>query len=122
MISREEIQNLAELSRLKLADEEVADLQKDFDSILEYVGQIEKVGRSDLPKQAGEFEEHKGPTLKSPELRSVLDVPELRNVMREDELRDEDDPMAGKTDAILAQAPKREGNHFVVRKIIDREQ
>jgi aspartyl/glutamyl-tRNA(Asn/Gln) amidotransferase C subunit len=43
MISREEIQNLAELSRLKLTDEEIATLRKDFDSILEYVGQISAV-------------------------------------------------------------------------------
>jgi|SRR3989344_1747194 len=108
MISREEIQNLAQLSRLKLGDEEVAALQKDFDSILEYVGQIQNaVPQGDTSKQDTALEE-------SP-------FGSLLNVMREDKPRTADDPMAGKAEAILAAASKREGDHFVVRKIIDRD-
>ncbi len=111
MISREEIQNLAELSRLKLSDEEISALQKDFDSILDYVGQISAV--------AGE---EQGPTLAQGSSRSDLSLPALVNVMREDVPRVADDALAGKQEAILAQAPKREGDYFVVRKIIERDQ
>ena len=35
--------------------------------------------------------------------------------------READDVLAGKREAILAQAPKREGDYFVVRKIIETE-
>lgn len=115
MISKEEIEHLAELSRLKLDDKEIADLQKDFDAILEYVGKVQ-LGRSDLPK--GENQDR---TLESPERRSDLGFPELRNVMREDEPRAADDLLAGKDGAIRAAAPEREGEYFAVRKIIDRE-
>lgn len=102
MISKEEIQNLAELSRLKLSEEEIAALQKDFDSILAYVGQISRANSGQRTADSKE-------------------IPQLINVMREDEPRVEGDPMAGKQEAILSQAPKRKGDYFVVRKIIDRE-
>ena len=100
MISREEIQNLAELSRLKLSEEEIESLQKDFDSILEYVGQIKGAA-------SGE--------------RRAVGINQPLNIMREDTPRVTDDPLAGKQESVLSQAPKREGDYFVVRKIIDRE-
>lgn len=120
MISREEILKLAELSRLKLSDEEVVSLQKDFDSILEYVGQISAVAsQGDTGAQDTALPpSHKatdGHGEKSPFGSSI-------NIMREDIPRGADDALVGKREAILAQAPKREGDYFVVRKIIDRDQ
>jgi len=100
MISKEEIQKLAELSRLKLSDLEVASLQKDFDSILEYVSQVQSVASDS---------------------EANLARPDLANVMRADEPRSTDDALAGKRESILAAAPKREGDYFVVRKIIERD-
>ena len=84
MISREEINELATLARLKLTEEEAGALQKDISNILEYVGKISA------------FEAGAGETL-----------PELRNVLREDVPRSEDDPLAGKHEALLAALPRR---------------
>jgi aspartyl/glutamyl-tRNA(Asn/Gln) amidotransferase C subunit len=118
MISREEIQNLAELSRLKLSDKEAEDLQKDFDSILEYVGQVQAVAKDD---QGPTFSSYSSPLALQDSSRSDLSLPELINVMRDDVPRAADDILAGKQEAMLAQTPKREGDYVAVRKIIDRE-
>jgi aspartyl-tRNA(Asn)/glutamyl-tRNA(Gln) amidotransferase subunit C len=42
-ISRDDVQHLAQLSSLQLADNEVDDLQKDIDTILEYVHQLSEL-------------------------------------------------------------------------------
>lgn len=97
MISREEIENLANLSRLHITEKEIEELQKDFGAILEYVGQIQDAGDS-----AAEVSPH-------------------RNVMREDIERNTD-LLSGKQEKILASAPKREDNYIVVRKIIERDE
>ncbi|MBP9711046.1 MAG: Asp-tRNA(Asn)/Glu-tRNA(Gln) amidotransferase subunit GatC [Candidatus Pacebacteria bacterium] len=99
MVSKEDIQNLAQLARLELSDEETTSLQKDMSNILEYVGQISAV---------------------SADAQTV--VPENHNVMRADTPRAEGDPMAGKRDAVLAALPKREGDYNVVRKIIQKDE
>lgn len=96
MISKEEIQHLAQLARLQVSEEETAALQQDISNILDYVGQV--TAASDV----------------------ALERPEVRNVLRADVLREADDPMAEKREAILAQLPKREGDYNVVRKIIDK--
>ncbi len=100
MISREEVLNLAELCRLKLTDEEVAALQKDISSILEYVGQVNTVS---LPDKKDE-------------------KPVVRNVMREDVPREGSHPMQGKEEALRAQFPTREKDFNVVRKIIQKDE
>lgn len=99
MISRDEVLNLAELARLKLSDEEVAALQKDISSILEYVGQVSKV-----------------------ELAKTKEVPLVHNVMRADAPRDAADPLTGKEEAVRAAFPTREGDFNVVRKIIQKDE
>ncbi len=99
MISKEEIQNLAELSRLKISDEETVTLQKDISSILDYVGQVNaaQLGGEDTK-------------------------PLLRNVMRDDVPRVETDPLSGKRESLLSALPKREGDYNVVRKIISKDE
>ena len=45
-----------------------------------------------------------------------------RNVMREDAPRGEEDPLAGKEEALRAAFPSREGDFNVVRKIIQKDE
>ena len=99
MISREEVLQLAELARLKVADAEVAGLQKDISNILEYVVQISQV---------------------SAEKEKV--TPFNYNVMREDVTRADGDTMGGKEEALRAAFPKKENNYNVVRKIIQKDE
>lgn len=99
MVSKEEIESLAGLARLKLTEQEVAALQKDISNILEYVGQVSAVS-----------------------LDAKKEAPYLRNVLREDLERGEGDLLAHKRDAILAQLPKEEGGYNVVRKIIQKDE
>lgn len=110
MISREEIQNLAELARLELSEEEVLSLQKDISNILEYVGQISST--------------QGGTSLQGETLTSGLSKvsPLIRNVMRDDVPRSENDPLWGKREALLAALPRREGDFAVVRKIIQKDE
>lgn len=98
MISKEDIENLAELARLKLTDAEAKALQKDISAILDYVGQVSAVSAD--TKQT---------------------KPALRNVMREDVPR-ADDLLGGKREALLKALPKKEGDYAVVRKIIQRDE
>ena len=97
MISKEEVQNLAGLARLKLTGGEVESLQKDISAILDYVSQVSTV---------------------SSDTKEIK--PPLRNVMRKDLPRSADDPLADKREALLAALPKREGDYAVVRKIIEK--
>ncbi|HVZ75808.1 MAG TPA: Asp-tRNA(Asn)/Glu-tRNA(Gln) amidotransferase subunit GatC [Candidatus Paceibacterota bacterium] len=99
MISKEEIDGLAELARLTLAEEERANLQKDISNILEYVGQVSGVPAA----EAGA-------------------VPQNHNVMRADAPRTEGDTLLGKEEALRAAFPKREGAYNVVRKIIQKDE
>jgi aspartyl/glutamyl-tRNA(Asn/Gln) amidotransferase C subunit len=99
MISKEEVLGLAELARLKLSEEEVAGLQKDISSILEYVGQVSALA-------AG--------TEKA--------APLLRNVLRADEPRAAGDALAGKEKAVRAAFPKQENGYNAVRKIIQKDE
>ncbi len=94
MIQKEDIQKLALLARIKISEEEEADLLRDIDAILTYVADIERA----LPKE-------------------VKGTPELRNVMREDAESHE----AGIfTEDLLEAAPSKEENYVRVKKIIDR--
>ena len=114
MISKEEIQNLAELARLKISDEEVAALQKDISNILEYV---ETVSSVEMPH---------GQTV-----RHGQETP-LHTILRDDTLRAAGNPLVNKQDILVAAFPTREslargtgtaeGNYNVVRKIIQKDE
>jgi aspartyl-tRNA(Asn)/glutamyl-tRNA(Gln) amidotransferase subunit C len=94
VISREDIENLAQLSRLKLSEAEFDSLQKDFDSILDYVGQIRsaEVGNGTISA--------------------------VHNVMRDDVVGGTPE---SDRETLLNAAPKREGDYVVVRKIIEKD-
>ena len=97
MATTEEVKKLAALARIRVKDAELEKFTKEFDAILAYIGQLEKL---DLPKD-----------LKK-------DNSLVRNVMREDGL-----PHAPNTytEKLTEQFPAREGNALLVKQIISHE-
>ena len=96
MATTEDVKRLAALARITIGEAELEKFTSEFDAILAYVGQIEKL---DLPKLAGE-------------------KPVLRNVMR----ADGEPHMTGMhTQKITGQFPAREGDALVVKQIITHE-
>lgn len=97
MATTEEVQKLASLARIRIEDAELEKFTKEFDSILAYVGQLEKL---DLPDDlSGE-------------------IPPLHNVMREDGPAK---PAGTYTEKLAAQFPEREGDLLVVKQIISND-
>ena len=93
MITKEDIENLAKLSRIEISPEETENLRSEIDSMLGYVGKIKEIGGEDFST-----------------------LPALRNVMREDVVTNK----AGEyTEEILSIAPQREGNFLKVKKILE---
>lgn len=89
-ISDKDIERLGNLARIKLSKEERNTLNKDIESILGYVSEIQKVSSINLQQ------------------RTVL-----CNVMREDK----DPHKSGLyTEKILKQAPQKEGDYIKVKK------
>ena len=97
MLSKQDIDKLATLARLGLSDEEKTGLEKDLTAILGYVSELEKAtaGFSD----------------------QLIDPNLTVNAMRED--REPHEPRVY-TDALLANAPKRQGDYLVVKAIIEK--
>ena len=93
MITKEDIQNLAELARIEISEGEAESLTSEIDSILEYVSKIKEISGS-----------------------STNDVPLLRNVMRDDVVTHEANEY---TEDILNLAPSREKNYLKVKKILE---
>ena len=98
MITREDIQKLAELSRIKLAPQEQESLRTQIDAILGYIDQIKKAAQ-----------------VKSAGADSVPEVGALFNVMREDVNPHKSGEF---TEKLLKSAPAREGNYLKVKKIL----
>lgn len=95
MISADDVRKLATLSRLAMTDEEVEKMRGEMDSIVAYIDTLQKVSLPEKP------------------VGSVyLDI---ENVMRTDENPHEPDAF---TEALLSQAPRREGNYLKVKKIL----
>ena len=93
MLSPKDIDNLAALARLEIPVEEKETLRKEVDSILGYVGEIQKLSGVEVKKEAGE----------------------IHNVFREDK----DPHLPGEfTEDLLAEAPRRQDNFVKVKKIL----
>jgi aspartyl/glutamyl-tRNA(Asn/Gln) amidotransferase C subunit len=91
-----DIQKLAALARISVDEGELPKLTHEFDAILAYVGQLEKLDISTAPGEK----------------------PPLRNVMREDGEPHE----TGKfTEKLVEQFPAREGDSLSVKQIITHE-
>jgi aspartyl/glutamyl-tRNA(Asn/Gln) amidotransferase C subunit len=96
MATTEEVKKLAALARIRVEDSELSKFTSEFDAILAYVGQLEKL---ELPK-------------------ATADKPPLRNVMRTD-----GEPHASGvyTEKLVEQFSAREGDALLVKQIITHE-
>ena len=94
-MKKEDIRQLASLSRIEVTDNEVDSFQSEISSILEYVGQIQAM--------TGAVNDTKVPGA-------------VFNKMRLDEVTN--NPGAY-TEAILGEFPRREGDFMKVKKIIN---
>lgn len=95
-LDRATVLKVARLGRLKLVDEEVDDYVQKLGQILGYVEQLSEVDTEDVDPMAHAVE--------------------LQNVFREDEVR-----QSLPRDAALSNAPKSDGQYFLVPQIIDAE-
>ncbi len=93
-ISRKEVEYIANLARLELSDGEVEHFQGQLESILSYIDKLKNVDISNISAMA-----------------HVLD---LKNVFRADEAKAPVD-----IEEVFKHAPKREGNFFIVPKVIE---
>jgi len=91
MISKKEVQHIADLARLHLTDEEIEKMQKNLDSILNYVEKLQKVDTKKVK----------------------LNLPSSRR-FRNDEVKES--ALAKK---IREQAPDEEDGYFKVKSILD---
>lgn len=92
-MQKEDIINLARLSRIAITDAEAERLTVDIDNVLSYVSVVSSITGGEETKQPGA----------------------LKNVFREDEVTNEADEY---TETLLAEAPKRKGRYLVVKKIL----
>lgn len=97
MATIEEVKKLATLARIKLADTELEKFTGEFEAILDYVGQLEKLN---LPQDVGG------------------EKPPLRNVMRQD---GEPHASAAHTEKLAEQFSAREGSALRVKQIIQHD-
>lgn len=102
MVEIKDIEKLAALSRISLTEAEKAQMRSEIEAILGYVAQIQKV--SGTPKTAEE--------------RSREKKDEVRNVLREDAAPARMHTPGAYSEALLANAPKREGRFVKVKKIL----
>lgn len=94
-MTKEEILQLGNLSRIKMSDAEVVKFQSEIESILEYVGAVNRI-------------------VSSEELKKVPGV--VSNVLREDEVvtRTKEE-----VNALVSAFPERTGEYLKVKKIIN---
>ncbi len=98
MISKEDVVALTALARISVSQDEATHLQKDFSSILEYVGQVTAVSaQSQIPAA-------------------------VKNVMRGDIPYEEGNRLFGKQEQLIDAFPKKEESYAVVRKIISKDE
>lgn len=96
-ISREEVEHVARLARLELTPQELELFRDQLSAVLERARRIQSLPLDDVPPTA-----------------HPIDV---RNVVREDVVVPPEP-----SDAILENAPEREGNLFRVPKILEDEE
>lgn len=93
-ITRQDVEHVAYLARLGLTEEEKDRLTEQLSDILDHMQVIDRLDTSAIPPTA--------------------QVIPLRNVMRDDEAR----PSADRED-ILKNAPRREGDFFLVPPVLE---
>ncbi len=94
-ITKEQVENIAELARLNLRSRETSKMQKELAGILDFIDQLDEV-----------------------DVSSISDVSlnlSNGNVWREDEAKPEEKEVI---DAMMAQAPNRVGEHIKTKPIL----
>jgi aspartyl-tRNA(Asn)/glutamyl-tRNA(Gln) amidotransferase subunit C len=94
MISKKEVQRVAQLARLSLTEKEIDKYQKELSLVLDYIEKLKKRDFAALNQQNQE---------------------KIKNVFRKDELNEED--KADKKD-LLSLAPKTKDNYLKVKTIL----
>jgi aspartyl-tRNA(Asn)/glutamyl-tRNA(Gln) amidotransferase subunit C len=92
-LSRSDVEHVAHLARLGLSDEELARLEGQLNHILDQYAILARLDTDEIPPTAQTIE--------------------LENILREDVARD-----SLPVDAVLSNAPKREGDFIVVPAIL----
>jgi len=93
MLTKEEVIKLAKLSRIALSEAEVEKFQKNLDTVLSYVDELQKVDTQGLEE--------------------VNQVTGLVNVQRDDKVS-----VAENRDDIFGQAPEMKDEYFKVKAIL----
>ena len=101
MATADEVKKLAALARIRVEDSELEKFTSEFDAILAYVGQLEKL---DLPPAGGGS--------------ASGGKPPLRNVMRAD---GEPHARGAHTEKLTEQFSAREGDALAVKQIISHD-
>ena len=94
MLSQEDVQKVARLARLKLSDQELQQVAKQLDGILEYVAVLDEADVSNVEPMAH--------------------VADVANAFREDEVR----PSLPREES-LSNATKTDGKYFLVPQILE---
>lgn len=89
-ISRQEVLNIARMSRIALPEQEIEPMITQLEQVLSYAERVTQVATN----------------IEEPSTKNV-------NVVRDDQI------VPQHPEPILAQAPEREGNYFVVPMILD---
>ena len=95
MLTKKEVQHIADLARLGLDDKEIEEYRKELSSILDYIEALNKV-----EVEGVEATSHPG---------------DLKNVIREDRAKKKDEKTAGK---LLEAAPDKENGYVKVKSIL----
>lgn len=96
-MEKKDILHLANLSRIKITDDEAEALKTDIESVLSYVGVVNQIAaNSHLIKKVGP----------------------VHNVFREDQVTNES---GAYTESILKEAPHVKNNYLQVKKIIQQD-
>lgn len=95
MISKKEVEHIANLSRLSLSPQEIKKMEKDLSAILGYFDCLKKVDVKEI----------------EPTSHSVL----VENIMREDIVKEQSTEKANK---LLKAVPEKEGRYVKVKSIL----
>ena len=95
MISKKEIQHIASLARLALAEKELKKMEKEFYSILDFINELETVDTKGVAPTSHPIE--------------------FKNVTREDNAADS---LPEKTDKLIKEIPRKEGRFAKVKAIL----
>ena len=96
MITKQEIEHLAKLSRLELSEEEKSRFQTELSSILDYVSKLQEIDTQNV--------------------EPISQITGLSNIQRKDKIEDFENK-----EGIFENAPQKQGDFFKVKTILGRK-